>query len=128
MFGEIKSDQHLMPYDSTALHIVGHPEPVADSLVATVKFIHGDPILPSVSAFLLADVTSRDGVKVGDEFMIFEPHHKSDVSGAPADPEIAIARAQVVRVTPYGSTLMIVNEKHAKIEPGSPARRVAAMP
>jgi LysM domain len=128
MFAEIKADQHLMPYDSTALHIVGHPEPVADSLVATVKFIHGDPILPSLSAFLLADVSTRDGVKVGDEFVIFEPHHKSDVSGAPSDPEIAIARAQVVRVTAYGSTLMIVGEKHAKIEAGSPARRVAAMP
>ena len=128
MFGEIESDQRLMPYDSTALHVVGHPEPIADSIVTEVRSVNGNPILPSVQDYLLVDVTSRDGIKIGDEFVLFEPHSNSDVSGAPANPEIVIARAQAVRVTRYGTTLMIMGERHPKIEPGTLARRIASMP
>ena len=128
MFGEIESDQRLMPYDSTALHIVGHPEPIMDSVVTEVRAVSGTPVLPSVQDYLLVDVTSGDGIKIGDEFVLFEPHSKSDVSGAPANPEIVIARAQAVRVTRYGTTLMIVGERHAKIEAGILVKRVASMP
>jgi LysM repeat protein len=128
MFGEIEADQRLLPYDSTALHIIGHPEPVVDSIVTEVHAVNGSPVLPSVQDYLFVDVTSRDGMKIGDEFVLFEPHSKSDVSGAPANPEIVIARAQAVRVTRYGTTLMIMGERHPKIEAGTLARRVASMP
>ena len=128
MFDEIEADQRLMPYDSTALHVVGRPEPIVDSIVTEVRAVSGNPILPSVQDYLLVDVTSRDGIKIGDEFVLFEPHSKSDVSGAPANPEIVIARAQAVRVTRYGTTLMIMGERHPKIEPGTLAKRIASMP
>jgi LysM repeat protein len=128
MFGEIEADQHLLPYDSTALHVIGHPEPIVDSVVTEVKAVSGDPILPSVQNYLLVDVSARDGIKIGDEFELFEPRSKSEVSGAPANPEIAIAHAQAVRVTRYGTTLMIMGERHPKIEPGTLAKRVASMP
>jgi LysM repeat protein len=127
MYGEIMADQHLMPYDSASLHIFGHPEPVADSVVSTVKLVSGMPILPGVQDYLLIDATTRDGIKLGDEFMLFEPHHKTEGSDF-ADPEIPIARAQAVRVTSYATTLMITGEKHPKIEAGTLVRRVATMP
>jgi LysM repeat protein len=127
MFGEIMADQRLMPYDSTALHIFGHAEPVSDSAIATVKLIAGMPILPGLQDYVLVDVTSHDGIKLGDEFELFEPHHKTEGSDY-ADPEIPIAHAQAVRVTPYATTLMITGEKHPKIEAGTLVRRVATMP
>jgi hypothetical protein len=40
---------------------------------------------------------------------------------------MVVARAQAVRVTSYGTTLMIVGERHTKIEAGTMARRVASM-
>jgi hypothetical protein len=101
---------------------------VVDSIVTTVKLLSGNPILPSLQDYLMVDVTSRDGIKIGDEFLLFQPRHKSDVSGAPMDPEVIIARAQAVRVTTRGTTLMILGEKHPKIEVGTLARRVATMP
>lgn len=128
MFGEIYSDQHLMPYDSTTLHIFGHAEPIADSIVTEVKLVAGNSILPLLQDFVLVDVTARDGIKIGDEFELFVPRRDSDVSGAPADPEIPVAKAIAVRVTRYGTTLMITGEKHPKIEAGTLARRVATMP
>lgn len=127
MFGEIQTDQRLMPYDSTSVHILGRPEAVADSIVTRVKLVHGMPILPGLQDYLLVDVTTHDGIKLGDEFLLFEPSHKSE--GAEyRDPEIPIARAQAVRVTQYGTTLMITGEKHPKIEAGTRVRRVATMP
>jgi len=127
MFGEIEADQRLMPYDSTALHIFGHPEPVTDSVVTKVKLVAGLPILPGVQDYLVVDVNTRDGIKLGDEFQLFAPRHKSE--GAEfADPEIPIARAQAVKVTPYATTLMIISENHPKIEAGTLVRRVATMP
>jgi LysM repeat protein len=128
MFGEIEADQRLLPYDSTALHVVGRPEPIVDSIVTEVRAVSGNPILPSVQDYLLVDVSARDGIKIGDEFVLFAPRSKSDVSGAPANPEIVIARAQAVRVTRYGTTLMIMGERHPKIEPGTLAKRTASIP
>lgn len=127
MFGEIFSDQRLMPYDSASLHIFGHAEPVSDSGITKVKLVTGLPILPGLEDYLVVDATSRDGIKLGDEFELFEPHHKSDGADY-ADPDIPIAHARAVRVTSYGTTLMITGEKHAKIEAGTMARRVATMP
>ena len=128
MFGEIQSDQRLMPYDSTALQIMGPAQPVSGSSWASVKMIASGAVLPAVQDFLVVDVSSRDGVKVGDEFLLFEPRKASDVPGGLADPEVAIAHAQAVRVTQYATTLIILGEKHPKIEVGTMARRVATMP
>jgi LysM repeat protein len=128
IFGEIKAEQHVMPYDSTSLHVLGHPVPASDSLEAEIKFVAGDPMLPTLQDFVMIDLSAHDGIRIGDEFMFFLPRHKSEGSGGFVDPEVQIGRGQVVRVTPYGSTLMIVGEKHPKIEEGTMARRVATMP
>jgi LysM repeat protein len=128
MFGEIQSDQRLMPYDSTALQVTGRPQPVNSSGWSSVKLIPGGAILPAIQDFLVLDVSSRDGVKIGDEFLLFEPRRPADATRGLADPEIPIARAQAVRVTPYATTVMITGEKHPKIQPGTMARRIAMMP
>jgi hypothetical protein len=128
MFGEIQSDQRLIPYDSSALQMVGSPRPIPASEWSRVKAITNGAVLPSVQDYLVVDVSSNEGVKVGDEFMLFAPRHSADTPDGLADPEIAIARAQAVRVTPFGTTLLITGEKHPKIEVGTRARRVAAMP
>jgi LysM repeat protein len=128
MFGEIRSDQRLMPYDSTTLQLVARPEPSSDSLVTQVKLVTPDAILPSIQGYLMVDVSTHDGVKLGDEFLLYEPRHKIDGSHGLSAPDIPIAHAQVVRVTAYGATLMITGQDQPKIEAGTLARRVATMP
>lgn len=128
MFGEIYADQRLMPYDSTTLQFVARPQPSSDSLGGMVRLVAGNGILPSLQDFLIVDVAAEDGVKLGDEFELYEPRHKIDGSGGFSQPDLPIARAQVVRVTRYGSTLMIVEQQHPKIEEGTRVRRVATMP
>jgi len=125
MFAEIQADQQLMPYDSTSLQIRGRAQPVGGSSWASVKFIPSSAVLPTIQDYLMLDVSSRDGIKVGDEFLLFEPRRND---GDHAEPEISIARGQAVRVTPYATTLMITGERHPKIEMGTMARRIATMP
>lgn len=128
MFGEIYADQHLMPYDSTTLQFVARPQPANDSLVTRVRLVAGTALLPNIQDFLLVDASSEDGVKLGDEFELYEPRHKIDGAGGLRQPDLPIARAQVVRVTRYGATLMITQHMQPKIEEGTFARRVAMMP
>lgn len=128
MFGEIYSDQHLMPYDSTTLQFVARPQPSSDSIVARVRLVPGPEILPSIEDYLVVDASSEDGVKLGDEFELYQRRHRFEGSGGLYAPDITIAHAQVVRVTRYGATLMITDHEHPKIEEGTLARRIATMP
>lgn len=128
MFGEIRSNQRLIPYDSTVLQFVARPQPSSDSLQARVRLIAGSAILPTVQDYVVVDVSSDDGVRIGDEFELYDPRHRLDGSGGFYQPDLPIARGQVVRVTRYGTTLMITGHQQPKIEAGTLARRVATMP
>jgi hypothetical protein len=128
IFGEIHPGQRLMPYDSTTLQFVARPQPSSDSLVARVHALTNNELLPSIQDFLIIDVSSDDGVKIGDEFELYVPRRKLEDGDGYAQPDLPVARAQVVRVTRYATTLMISNQTHAQIEPGTMARRVATMP
>ena len=128
MFGEIFSDQRLMPYDSTTLQFVGRPQPSNDSIVARVRLVPGNAIFPTIQDYLVVDASAEDGVKLGDQFELYAPRRRLEGSGGLYQPDIPLARAQVVRVTRYGTTLMITDHDHPKIEEGTLARRVATMP
>jgi LysM repeat protein len=128
MFGDIQSDQRLMPYDSIALQVTARPQPVQSAFWSSVKYIHGGPVLPAVQDYLVLSASSKDGVKLGDEFMLFLPRKPAEDPAMLAESEVPIARGQVVRVTPYATTILLTAERHAKIEVGTMARVVAKMP
>ena len=128
IFGQIDTDQRLMPYDSTALQLTSRPQPVSGASWSNVKLVVGTEIMPSIQDYLVIDASSQDGVKLGDEFLLFQPRRPSDASNDVADPEVPIARGQAIRVTPYATTLMITGQRHPKIQVGTMARRTAAMP
>lgn len=128
MFTEVTTLQRLMPYDSSVASLYDRPQPAAGSGWSRVRYLHNEPFLPALQHYVVLDATSREGVKLGDEFMLFEPRHASDTPGGLAEPEVMIAKGQAVKVTSYGTTIMITGEKHPKIQPGTLARRTATMP
>jgi LysM repeat protein len=128
MFGDVQTDQRLMPYDSTALAVTAKAQPVNSAFWSAVKYIHGGPVLPAVQDYLVLSASSKDGVKIGDEFMLFQPRKAAEDDAMLAHPEVPIARGQVVRVTAYATTILLTAEKHPKIEVGTMARVVAKMP
>ncbi|HKO16531.1 MAG TPA: LysM peptidoglycan-binding domain-containing protein [Gemmatimonadaceae bacterium] len=128
MFREMEADQLLMPYDSSVVEITARPQPIGGAGWSSVQLVLNDALLPSIQNYLVLNVSSRDGVKLGDEFQLFQPRHTARDEDGLAEPDIPLARAQAVRVTPYGTTLLLTGLDYPKIEVGTVARVVARMP
>jgi hypothetical protein len=126
MFGEVNERDRLMPYDSTALAIVGTPTPVKDGLVGEVRWIPDEPVLPGLKYFVVLTLTSKDGTKVGDEVELFRARQKPK-EGEQGIAEVLVGTAQVVRVTPYGATAVITRLHQPKVERGTQVRVVGKM-
>ena len=122
MFGEVEEHDRLMPYDSSALAVTGLPVAVKNGIEGDIRWIVDEPVLPPLENYLVLTLTSRDGMKIGDELELFKPREKSSDVGEPSLPEIHVGTVQVVRVTPLGSTVRITaleQPKGGQRDPGS---------
>jgi hypothetical protein len=122
MFGEVEERDRLMPYDSSALSVLGAPVNVAHGVEGDIRWITGDPVLPPLENYLLLTLTSRDGMKIGDELELFRPREKSADEGQPSFPEIHVGTARIVRVTAFGSTAMITRLDQPKVDKSTRVR------
>ncbi len=128
LFGEMHPDQVLVPLDTTAVGTTARPTPVEGGRWATITWILSSPVLPTMQNYAVLDMTSTDGVKPGDEFDVFRARQTSGNSNEPADPEILIGRAQAIKVTPYGTTALIISQSQPALNVGMVARVSAKMP
>jgi hypothetical protein len=127
VFSDIAGTDRLIPIDTAGVGTTARAVAVADGPSATIKWIYGDPVLPSVQNFVVFDVSSRNGVRLGDEFVIYRPAPPAE-EGQPREREALIAKAQIVRATPYGATGIIIGQEQPSIKTGMTARVVAKMP
>ena len=86
-----------------------------------------EPVLPPLEQYILLTLTSRDGMKLGDQLELFIPREKPVDAGEPSYPEIHIGTAQVVRVTPLGTTAMITALEQPKVDKNTKVRVIAKM-
>jgi hypothetical protein len=126
-FREVTATDRLIPIDTAGVGTTVRPQRVADGPSTTIVWIHGEPVLPSVQHYVVLGVSSKNGVRMGDEFMIYKPIVRVE-EGQAKDPEIMIAKAQVVRSTPYGVTAVLVGQEQPSIKEGMTARWSARMP
>jgi hypothetical protein len=70
----------------------------------------------------------KEGMKIGDEVEIYREREVSKGDDNPVLPEVSIATAQVVRVTPYGTTARITSQDQPAIRIGEHVRVTARMP
>ena len=125
-FGEVKRGQGLIPLDSFVMAPGVRPLPVQLGTTAKVLWVLDKPVLPSLEHYLVIDATSRDGVRPGDQFTLMTGRAESD-SGEEL-PDRAVAVVQVVRVTPYATTVIVIDQSQPKIFLQQPARLSAKMP
>jgi LysM domain-containing protein len=128
MFGEMLQGQRLIPYDSSAAMVTGRPAPVTNGRSGKVRWISSNPVLPRLQNYIVLDISKNDGVSTGDQIELFEPRQRPTEDRALAIPEISIAHAQVLRVTPFGATAIITAQEQPKIQEGTSARIAAKMP
>ncbi len=128
MFGEVKQGQRLVMLDSGSANVVGHPSAITNGRTGKVRWVLDSPVLPSLQSYVVIDISGRDGLTTGDVIQIFKPRQRPNDSHDLTLPEIPIAEAQVLRVTPFGATAIITAQEQPHIVEGIKARVAAKMP
>ncbi len=128
LFGMVDGNARVMALDTAGAGASTRPLPFADTRVTTIRAVHRTSVLPSLDYEVLFDLAAKDGMRIGDEIQIFRARQGAVQDERPAIPEVAIATAQVVRVTPYGSTARITSHQQPAIRVGESIRLTARMP
>jgi LysM repeat protein len=128
MFGEVKQGERLIPVDSGMANIVGRPGAVSNGRMGKVRWILNEPVLPSLQSYVVIDISARDGLATGDWIEIYKGRQLPNDNHDLTLPEISIAHAQVLRVTPYGATAIITDQSQPHIVEGARARVASKMP
>lgn len=124
-FGEVRLGQRLLAA-APAVAITRAPQTVPVGLNGKVLLVHQDPVLPSVQHYVVLSPTSKNGIAVGDEFsLISDTMGRDDPTPAPP---VSAAIVQVVKVTPYASTAIVLTHTQPVIKEGMPVRLTAKMP
>ena len=127
-YAGVEATDRLIPIDTSGAGTTIRPQRVSDGPTTTIRWISGEPVLPSVQSFVVLGTSARNGVRMGDEFTVYLPRKKAEDDRTPDDPEILISKMQVVRSTPYGVTAVIVGQEQPAIREGMSARITAKMP
>jgi hypothetical protein len=122
-FGEIVLDQSLIQLESIPASI-GRPVAVPPGPVEKVLYVAGEPVLPTLQTYVLLSARSANGVRVGDQFTLID----DSVDPRYPAPPVPAAIAEVVRVTPYAVTAIVVDHEQPRIYPGMVARLSARAP
>jgi LysM repeat protein len=123
--GEIELDQRLIPAPNITMP-TGDVSPVVNGARGEVVYVQGDPILPSIGHYVLISASARNGLSVGDE-VAFIDNSTGPADDTPAPPVVA-AMGQVVRVTPYASSVIIVRQVQPTVREGMQVRLTAKAP
>lgn len=128
MFEQVLENQRLIAFDSAPATVRGGPLPVSNGVVGHIRWIKEEPVLPSLQSYVVIDISRREGITTGDQIELYKPRERPVDETQLAIPEVYIARAQVLRVTPYGATAIIIGQEQPRIEDGTAVRLAAKMP
>lgn len=128
VYDQIRVDQKVTTFEPFTTTPTGEgPQQVAGGAWASVAWVQGDPVLPSLHDYLVLEGGGAD-VKMGDQFTLLrEGMEATNGTPGPDDPE-TIAVAQVVKVSPRGVTVMVIDQAQPGIRRGMLARLTARMP
>lgn len=114
-FAEIRLDQRMIPFSDVILPGT-ETSPIAGGTSGKVLYLHNQPVLPSIGHYVVISPNARSGVQVGDEFSFIDSAigRRDNV----AAPPVTAGVAQVVRVTPFAVTAIIVSQTQPTIREG----------
>lgn len=125
-FGAVDLEQGLVSLDLLPRPSNSEVVPVASSATNKVLWIQNDPVLPSLQHYLVLDPGASPPISVGDVFALVDGDEKLR-DDKPVPPE-EIGYIQIVRVSRFGATGIIVGHSEPVIRVGNLARRIARIP
>lgn len=92
----------------------------------SVLWIKPEPVLPTLQSYVIVGGGTSSGMRVGDQITFYRPR-VTDERGI-VYPSSDIGVAQILRVTPYASTALIIGQAYAGTSEGTLARVSAKLP
>jgi LysM domain-containing protein len=124
-FAEIKLDERIIPAPDLPFG-TGDLSPVVGGMRGKVVYVHGEPVLPSIGHYVIISQNAKSGIKAGDEVTFIDNSTgRGDDNPAPA---VTAGVGQIVRVTPFAATAIIVRQEQPTIRDGMPVRLTGKMP
>jgi hypothetical protein len=124
-FAYMQLGQGVLPIDPAILPDT-RPAPLPGGSELHVVWVEHDQVLPTIGFYIVVDGAAKAGVRIGDQVTLYRPRKElQSPDGAITLPESDIAVAQVVRVTPYGASAVIIHQDQPAVEPGVAARVTA---
>jgi hypothetical protein len=124
-FAEIELDQRLtlVPY---ATFPTGSLATVSGGTRGKVLYVHDEPVLPSIGHYVLVSLSSKNGIKIGDEITFID--NSVGMDNETAAPPVVAGIGQVVRVTPFAASVIIVRQTQPTIRDGMLVRLTGTTP
>jgi hypothetical protein len=127
-FAEMEVGQYVLPLDMPTLPAPGTvATPVDGGPRSLVVFIDDGVVMPTISYYVVIPAKESDGYHLGDQITLTRPPEK-DYETRLVLPEVQIAVAQIVRVTPHSATAIVIAHEEPSIVPGVATRLSAKMP
>ncbi|HMJ17770.1 MAG TPA: LysM peptidoglycan-binding domain-containing protein [Gemmatimonadaceae bacterium] len=124
-FAEIELDQRLIQAPGLP-SANGTLAPVAGGPKGKVVYVHGDPVLPSIGHYVLVSLNTANGVRIGDQIAFID--NTTGANDQNAAPAVIAGLGQVVRVTRFAATTIIVGQMQPTIREGMSVRLTGKMP
>lgn len=126
MFREIRVGARLMPLDTLVARDGVFPRRVEPTLRTQVLWIHYDPELPSLGRYLIMSAGAADGLVTGDQVTLVGPDVRDAQGTTMMGPAIAVV--QVLRVTEFGASGIVIRQGAPGIVNGMYGWLTAKMP
>ena len=125
-FRSVEEGQGVVAIDSLAPRPDTFPVGVDSGVATRVTSMVDRPIIPQVGSYLILSATAKDGLVPGDQVTLLAPLGPG-ANGAERRAEEA-AVLQVLRVTQYGASAIMLRRSQAEVSVGTPGRITAKMP
>jgi hypothetical protein len=125
-FRSVLEGQGVVPIDSLMPRRDEFPAAVEFGTATTLAWLVDRPIIAQLGTYVILSSTAKDGFVPGDQVTLLAPLG-TGANGEVRAPEEA-AVVQVLRVTPFGVSAIILRRSQADISVGMPGRITAKMP
>lgn len=125
-FRQVLEGQGVIPIDSLMPRLDEHPFAVEFGAPTKLTWVVDTPVLLQLGQYVILTATSREGVVPGDQVTLMAAMGRGE-QGEQHTPEDA-GVLQILRVTPYGSSAILLNRSQAAITIGMDGRVTAKMP
>ncbi|MFA6167897.1 MAG: LysM domain-containing protein [Gemmatimonadaceae bacterium] len=125
-FRQVLEGQGVIPIDSLMPRLDQHPSAVEFGAPTKLTWVVDTPVLLQIGQYVILKASSRDGFEPGDQVTLMASMGRGEQGERHTAEDAGVV--QVLRVTPYGSSAILLNRSQAAITIGMDGRVTAKMP